>query len=80
MDTQALLDMLTGLVIVLISAIIKVLWDAVKTLQKDMTRLEVALPTLYVPKQEFRDEMREIKKMLERIAERLDDKADRTPK
>lgn len=77
MEVQALIDMLIGVVIMLIASIIKVLWDAVKTLQKDMTKLEVALPTLYVPKQEFREEIRELKSLLQQINAKLDEKADK---
>lgn len=77
MEVQGLIDMLIGVLILLISAIIKVLWDAVKTLQKDMTKLEVALPTIYLPKQEFREEMREVKYLLQQISAKLDEKADK---
>lgn len=78
MDPQSFLDILVGIVVMLIAAIVKVLWDAVKSLQKDLTRIEVALPTVYVPKHEFQSEMREIKNMLEKIDSKLDGKADKT--
>lgn len=78
MDPQSFLDILVGIVVMLIAAIVKVLWDAVKSLQKDITRIEVALPTIYVPKQEFQAEMREIKSMLEKIDNKLDGKADKS--
>jgi predicted Holliday junction resolvase-like endonuclease len=77
MDVQHLLDVLGGVILILVTAIVKVLWDAVKTLQADMQRIEVALPTQYVAKDEFNRGVSEIKAMLEKISEKLDDKADK---
>jgi len=78
METQSIIDVLIGVVILLISAILKVLWDAVRSLQKDMTALEVALPTKYVAKDEFRGEIKEIKSLLRDIAAKLDMKEDKS--
>lgn len=77
MDVQHLLDALGAIVLVLVSAIVKVLWDAVKTLQHDMQKIEVALPTNYVPKSEFQQQLSEIKDMLIKISDKIDDKADK---
>lgn len=77
MESQSLIDLLIGVVIMLLSGVIKVLWDAVKSLQQDINKLEVALPTVYMAKHEFRDEMREIKMMLKDISAKLDGKVDK---
>ena len=77
MEPQQLFDTLFGIILLLVGGIVKVLWDAVKTLQGDMKKIEVALPTNYVPKAEFRHEMQEIKDMLTKIADKLDAKADK---
>jgi hypothetical protein len=77
MDVQHLLDVLGGIVLILVSAIVKVLWDAVKTLQADLQKIEVALPTKYVAKDEFNRGITEIKEMLTKISDKLDDKADK---
>lgn len=78
MDVQHLLDVLGGVILLLVTAIVKVLWDAVKTLQADMQRIEVALPTQYVAKDEFNRGVSEIKEMLTKISDKLDDKADKS--
>lgn len=77
MDPQHLFDTLFGVILILVGGIVKVLWDAVKTLQRDLQKLEVALPTNYVPKAEFRHEMQEIKDMLTKISDKLDAKVDK---
>lgn len=53
------------------------LWNAVKELRKDLTTIEVALPTSYVRKDEFKDGLQEIKIMLVKISDKLDGKADK---
>jgi hypothetical protein len=80
MPTEAvfIFNTLFGIILLLVTAIVKVLWDAVKTLQKDMNRLEVALPTSYVNRAEYHADMKEITAMLEKIADKLDAKADKS--
>lgn len=77
-DTVLVFNTLFGIILLLVTAIVKVLWDAVKTLQKDMNRIEVALPTVYVPKREYHADMKDIKLMLEKISDKLDAKADKS--
>lgn len=77
MDAQHLIDLLLGIIMVVGGALGKVLWDAVKTLQEDMRAIEVALPKDYVSKDEYRDDIREIKGMLERLVDKLDAKVDK---
>jgi hypothetical protein len=78
MEPQHLFDTLFGVILLLVGAIVKVLWDAVKTLQRDMKTIEVNLPTNYVPKREFRQETQEIKDMLTKIFDKLDGKVDKS--
>jgi hypothetical protein len=53
------------------------MWAAVKELKADLAKLREELPQNYVPKDDFRDGIREIKDMLTRIFDRLDAKADK---
>ncbi len=53
------------------------IWDAVQTLQKEMHQLEIDLPSNYVKKYDFHDTMKQIEKMLEKISDKLDGKADK---
>lgn len=77
MDVQHLLDALGGIILILVSAIMKVLWDAVKTLQADFQKMEVVFPEKYVSKEDYREDVKEIKLMLERISDKLDAKVDK---
>jgi len=46
-------------------------------LQQDIKGIEVSLPTNYVQKTEFNSNLKEIKEMLNKIFDKLDDKADK---
>ena len=54
------------------------LWGAVKELKTDLKKIEVALPTHYVHKDEFRSGIQELKDLLNKISDKLDAKADKT--
>lgn len=56
----------------------KELWNAMKELRNDIRALEVTLPKEYVSKEDYKTDLVEIKKMLEKISDKLDDKADKS--
>lgn len=72
-----ILNVLFGIILLTVGAIVKALWDAVKTLQKDLTRIEVELPKAYVSKVEYHSDIKDIKAMLEKLVDKLDGKADK---
>ena len=49
------------------------LWTAVQDLKNDLSKL----PTIYVVRQDYKDDMREVKEMLSKIFDRLENKADK---
>ena len=49
------------------------LWTAVQDLKNDLSKL----PTIYVARQDYKDDMREVKEMLGKIFDRLEHKADK---
>lgn len=53
------------------------MWAAVKELKADLAKLREELPSSYVAKDEFRDGIREIKDMLNRLLDRVDTKVDK---
>jgi hypothetical protein len=53
------------------------LWTAVKDLKEDLTKLSVELPKTYVTRDDYRSDLKEIKDMLGKIFDRLDNKADK---
>lgn len=53
------------------------LWAAVKELKTDLAKLREELPQGYVTKDDYREDIREIKNMTQRIYDKLDHKADK---
>jgi hypothetical protein len=53
------------------------LWAAVKDLKADLAKLREELPRTYVARDDYKDDIREIKEMLTKLFDRLDHKADK---
>lgn len=77
MDTQAMINIGAGVALSVMGWLARTLWDAVHKLQEEIHQLEVDLPSNYIRKDEFAESMKEIKDMLGRIFDKLDQKADR---
>ena len=77
MSDQALINLAICAVVAVIGWFARQLWDAVQSLKDDMRKLEVDLPTNYVRKDELEYRLDKIDDILNRIFERLDNKADK---
>ena len=77
MDQQMIINLAAGAVLAGLGWFARVLWEAVNKLQEDLHQLEVELPSNYVRRDEFSDNMKEIKEMLGKIFDRLDNKVDK---
>jgi hypothetical protein len=77
MEPQTVINGLLAVLLAGIGWAARELWGAVKRLREDLQKIEVALPTNYVRKDEFADGVKEIKEMLGKIFDRLDNKADK---
>jgi len=77
MDYQALLN--AGLVLVssVTGWFARELWSAVKELKSDLAKLREDLPKEYVAKDDYKDDIREIKNMIGKIFDKLDNKTDK---
>jgi cell fate (sporulation/competence/biofilm development) regulator YmcA (YheA/YmcA/DUF963 family) len=53
------------------------MWAAVKDLKADLAKLREELPKSYVAKDDYRSDMHDIKDMLSKIFDRLENKADK---
>lgn len=53
------------------------LWTAVKELKTDLAKLREEVIREFVPRVDYREDMRDVKFMLEKIFDRLDGKADK---
>ncbi|MDA8095599.1 MAG: hypothetical protein M0T84_17160 [Betaproteobacteria bacterium] len=76
-DIKSMANWVVYAALAVIGWLARALWYAVKELRTDLARLREELPEKYVLKDDFREDMKEIKAMLGRIFDRLDGKADK---
>jgi len=74
---QTLLNWVYGGVMTIIGWFGRVLWEADRDLRQDLSKLREDLPKQYVAKDDYREDVRDIKAMLEKIFDRLETKADK---
>ncbi len=72
MDQQTI-NLILGACMAVAGWFARELWTAVQDLKNDLSKL----PTVYVVRQDYKDDMREVKEMLSKIFDRLDNKADK---
>jgi hypothetical protein len=77
MEMQGIINLLAGTALAVMGWFARQLWEAVAELRKDVHSIEVALPSNYVRRDEFADGIKEIKEMLGKIFDRLENKADK---
>jgi len=73
MMEQQLLNILFGAALAVAGWFARELWTAVQELKRDLSKL----PLHYVAKQDYRDDMKDIKDMLGKIFDKLDGKQDK---
>lgn len=57
--------------------VLRAIWDALKSLREDLHQLERGIPHTYVRRDEYREDLRDIKEMLRHISGKLDEKQDK---
>lgn len=77
MDSQNLLNIAFGVASSVLGWFARELWSAVKELKTDLAKLREEMPRSYVMKEDYRHDIYEIKEMLGKIFDRLDNKADK---
>lgn len=77
MEFQSIFNLVGGAILVAIGWWCKEIWDSVKSLKNDIKDIEVALPTSYVRKEDINSRLDKIDNVLERIFDKLDEKADK---
>ena len=78
MDFQSIFNLIGGAILVAVGWWCKEIWDSVKALAKDVKAIEVDLPTNYVRKVDIDARLDKIDNVLERIFDKLDEKADKS--
>ena len=77
MDTQFLINTGFGVAMSVIGWFAREMWAAVQELRSDLSRLREDLPKTYVAKDDYREDVRDIKEMLGKIFDKLDAKVDK---
>ena len=77
MENQHLINALLAGGFTVLGWFARELWAAVKELKTDLASLREDLPKEYVAKDDYREYIRDIKAMLAKIFEKLENKADK---
>jgi hypothetical protein len=77
MEPQTVINFVLGIASTAIGWFARELWSAVKDLKSDLAKLREELPKTYVTRDDFREDMREVKDMLGKIFDKLDAKQDK---
>jgi len=77
MENQHLINGLLAGCFTVLGWFARELWAAVKELKVDLASLREDLPKEYVAKDDYREDIRDIKAMLAKIFEKLEAKADK---
>jgi hypothetical protein len=77
MEPQTIINYVLGIASTAMGWFARELWSAVKELKADLAKLREELPKTYVTRDDFREDMREVKDMLGKIFDKLDGKADK---
>jgi len=80
MDNQLIqltLNFLFSSVSVILGWFLREMWVAVKELKVDLAKLREELPKEYVARDDYRQDIRELKDMLNKLFDRLDHKVDK---
>ena len=77
MENQHLINALLASGFTVLGWFARELWAAVKELKADLAKLREDLPREYVLRSDYREDIRDIKAMLAKIFEKLENKADK---
>jgi hypothetical protein len=75
--TQDMINAGIGIVGTVFGWVLRTIWNAVTTLQADLKEIERELHTSYVSKDDYRQDIIEVKDILKQIFDKLDKKADK---
>ena len=74
---QQIIDLGLGAVMAVIGWFARELWSVVKELKSDLSKLREDLPKDYVTKDDYRQDIRELKEIMNKIFDRLENKQDK---
>jgi antirestriction protein len=77
MEMQSLIDVGLGSIMAVLGWFARELWAAVKDLKSDLSKLREDLPKEYVAKDDYRQDIRELKEIMNKVFDRLENKVDK---
>jgi len=77
MEMQHIIDLGLGASMAVIGWFAREMWGAVKELKSDLSKLREDLPKSYVAKDDYREDIRELKEIMNKVFDRLENKADK---
>lgn len=77
MDSQTVINLVVSTCCAAAGWWLRILWEAQQRLQRDLSELEKDLPHSYVLKADYKEDLQEVKEMLQKIFDRLESKADK---
>lgn len=77
MDSQTIINVALGAIMLGLGWFARELWDAVKELKSDVSNMREDLPKSYLSKDDWRHEANKIHEMLGKIFDRLEGKVDK---
>jgi len=77
MDNQSILNIVLSSASLVLGWFLREMWSAVKELKGDLAKLREELPKQYVAKDDYRQDIKEFKEMLNKLFDRLDTKVDK---
>jgi hypothetical protein len=77
MPSQEIINLIITGAGAIIGWFLKAMWEAVRDLKQDIRDIESELHTKYVSKDDYKDDIAEIKDILKQIFSKLDTKADK---
>ena len=77
MDSQTIINILFGAISAAFGWNFRVVWEAVKDMQRDLRDIEKNLPHDFVLKKDYETDIYDIKVMLSKIFDKLDNKQDK---
>ena len=76
MDQQTL-NLVMGTALTVLGWFARELWSAVKELKNDLSHLREQLPKTYVYRDDYKSDIQNIKNIVQRIFDKLEEKADK---
>jgi hypothetical protein len=77
MELQHLIDIVLGVSMSVVGWFARELWAAVKELKSDLSKMREDLPKVYIAKDDYRSDLKDIRDMLNKIFDKLDGKQDK---